>query len=953
MLNKHLFLLTSATCASLASLVIKRKQLLTEQIYVFYTQEAAHAVLGLDLPLEQTLAIDSYKEEFASLLNVAQAQDFSLSNYFALVQSYYQLIANFLEQRQYQYAQINAQTLTLPEFCAYVPCLDTIEAQALANHPQCQELSVIEADISAYVGNNHSKPLQFTEEFAEFYQDYPQASYYATGIAPYTACRALDLIGLMNQKLGTSQNPITFYRANVAAFYWLGAMYEGRQLRLETFSEDEIARLPQPRAFSQHLVSMATQMRQEGISQFAIFKANLWVIDALTLQLLTPEHFADYLVRMGEKFSFLAYKKVLVKLDVQATATQKEQVSLALQEYGVEAIFLENQEYLYPIFLTLPPNSFTVHGLFAPELCYAVAGRQTWVNDLILGVNYPEVEEFCRQANFNINNLLKSFTQSLGIDLRDAQRAEKLVALGRERFTKYLWQDLADQAFVNYEKDLQTKVTQILGRENSIFMPTFRDVLGKNLETPEKFKTLEAENKKSFAFFVPKEVNVSSTVEKQEEKQIVSAVKATSASAREKEIAKTSTLDTEQANKTEIEKDVTVKSLASKETVVPTTETISDLEISKINPIYLDHSERELNAKALKSVKEKGLQGSASDLNVLAQARNMVGIAKKNLEDVALQRKYANTNSVESDLSVAYVVASQRLEKEQEQATRKVVNPFAFGINEQANKVLFAPSFLQTFVQHQLTFSEKEQNLPLLATGTLKALQQACKLVKGFSALETSKFEEFASYPLLDFIYSGFDLRKHKLAKVFVVDDADTLIRQKVWYGHKGMMQGEIMVLTTKPEILLGKVDYFHRTINYSSYAAELEAKPYFNIKDLVNVGFTLQARIQAALGYLPTDLYVSQFNKSVFFMLITNLPLAHLHVLQRKGVAPMYHDLGLGAMHKLLAQFKQEYQHLLAYPRLVQEKHGIDDILYSLGDEEGQMYTKYVVRGTRFNIQE
>ncbi|RIY33562.1 hypothetical protein CJP74_01475 [Psittacicella melopsittaci] len=882
MTTKHLFLLPSATAANLAALVIKEKNLNLDQVYVLYTAQAYNAVYSLGLEPSHTLAIDKEVAQFSSLLN-----DFNIAVYFALGQSYYQLIANFLGQTEVSYANINAQSLTLPEFEVYIPYLDSIEAQFLADHPQCSSLNILEADVSSYLGDKVPLGASLTSQFAEFYQDYPEATYYHTGIPPYIVCRSTDLKVLFNAQIGTKVNPVHFYRTNLAPFYWVGQPeYQGRATQITTFTYEQVAQLPQSRELFQSLMQFNQEMRADKIVRPNELKANLWLIDALTLQLLTPEHYADYLVKVAEKFSYLPFKKVLVHVDARASQTQVEQISLALQTYGVEGVFLQTPEFYFPLFASLPPHSLIVHGLFAPELCYAVVGRQNFVCDLVLALNYPEVLEFCQQAGVNYQNLIFSLQNSLGIDFKDADFAYKSAQIGRERLDKYLWGQLVDQSFVDFEQEIQNLVLQLKEQDQEIVIPSLFDLSKKDaLDLALLSQALLAQESKD-------------------------------------------------------------KDSESEEATQPQV----DLALATVNPIYLDANERQVNAKALKLVKERAVEGSASDLNVLAQARSMVGMAKRKQQAYdTLVRRQKLKPSVESEYSVAHVVAQARLEQEQQEQEQVSQNPFAYPVNEHANKIAFNLAFLQKFISYQQGVVDSWQTL----TQVQAPEQTDLAIVPGFSPLGQDKTQAHNTYSLLDFIYTRLDIAAHQPSQIAVVTNQKAFNKLQVWFSHLGHNNNDFLILTTKPELFIVDQYFAGRYIDIRNYISELEAKPYFNIYDVVNVGYKLQARIQSQLGFGVSNLYVPQFNNSLLFTLIMNSQLITLNVLAHDGVNLEFADLGLGSLHQLIKQYRTKFGYSLPSNRLVEQVHGIDNIVFDVKDdpEEINRYNSYRIRGTRYRL--
>ncbi|RIY34558.1 hypothetical protein CKF54_00085 [Psittacicella hinzii] len=957
-MQKHLFLLTSATCASLVALIQQRKEINPANIYVLYNEQAANSLLNLDIPAQQMIAIDDYIAQFTQLRN-----QFSLDQYFARVQNYYQLIANLLSQGQQ--TQVSAQSLTLDGFHVYVPCLDTIEAQTLANHPQCESLTFIESDVYAYFPENLKENPAVLQEFTEFYQDYPEANYYATGIPPFTVCKANDLVGLMNPRLGLDSNPITFFRTNQAAYYWLnGHSYQGRRVALYTLTREELTSLPQAREFTQLYLDNLVNLRRARVNYYIQLKPNLWVIDKLTLELLTPENFADYLIRMAEKFSSHKCKKLLVKLTSAASETQRKQITLALNEYKIEAIFLDEAEFLLPSLLSLPANAISIHSLIAPELIYALIAKQNYISDLFIASNYPEVSAYLDHYQYNFTNLLASLQKQQANFYKETDAAKKIVQYNKEQMLNSHWHGLVEQALADYDDLIYQQVQKLVQTDRAIVVPNYFDPLVQTTIIEESFAEKEQHNREQFAPSKVEERRALAAKAQQAAKQI-SALDAedTILGNAQETTAQTATAQTATAQTADANQVANASKQASgtndKAETTSNSNQASNVQLDSENLnhdrtfIGQNHDEEPEEvvvdkAQLLKMLKEKALEGSPSDLKIQAQARSLIG----NTKAIRFINPHAKSNDVnrESNLSVAYQLAEQRLDKESQAAAREIRNPFAQGVNDYTKKVEFSLDLLQKFIARKMP----SDLLSPLGKTTLGERKAQAQQAQGFTCLSKDKFTALPPYAVLELYYSSLEARKHSTGKIVVIDNEQMLKDFTVWKRFSGFAINEMVILTTQPQ-LVDRVSYAaNRVIDISPYFEELEAKPYFNIQDLINVGYKLQNRIQILLGFSPAELYVPQFNKSLYFALLANLPLVKVNVLQEKGVSLEYPELGLSALHKLLDQFQANYPCLVPKPLLVQEKHGIDDILYRADNEtERNKYLSYKIRGKIYNITE
>ncbi|MFC6276761.1 hypothetical protein [Psittacicella hinzii] len=1013
-MTKHLFILPTAASVQIARILLASEQLDPTQVYVLYAPEVQAQVATLPLENTQVASLENYLPAFKAL---QQAEQFNISLYFAYVTNYYQFIANFLNGQTTNAQELSANSLTLADFTLYVPFLDQIYTQVVANHPACKHLHLFEAGAYAYQGDKTPLAPSLVLEFAEFYQDYPHATYVNTGIPPFTVCRPVDIAGLVNQRVGWHGNPVVYHRYNQTAFYWVASpIWQNHITELRTFTQEQVSEQP----VLGSLLAIISRLTNSEITTTAYHRDNLpyhlWSFDAFSINALSDEHLQAYLTLNLNALTAAKIPALIIRLEQEISTTKQEIIRQALVESKLVTYELPAQVNLLADFLNLPSQALVVHGLCSPDLIAAALSQQTANCQLLQTVGFAEFQEFLASLNYDFLHLLNAIKQLLNDDLNAEDRAQLLVIASEEKFINSPFARLVYEFIRYYDEQNMRQGSKILaGRKDNkpykldtpfpatdqipseLFAELGRRAYAlkhapanplKHLVEQEVAKqaqqvnlaakevTNNVDGQDLAASIAPSNAAAKTAIPQQTIQVAKKAIKAqattpqapqensqakeqgaiaqsTSAIACDQEAAKNTSQEATHPTQEAAQEASSQSASSSSENANAN----ASQDYTKANSLHLTAQQRREQAIALRQAKEKALQGTASDLAVLAQAQQMVVSSKEGKNGLdKYQREVALPEA--SAPTVSYELAKANIEKNNQQLKQQTYNPFFAGYR--SNETLaFKMDFWQKFIFHQQAllqeFSAKQE---------ITAYAQAC--VPNQSVMEFTGASLVANLPneqtyaldlggSLTYSLQAVKLGKQKLKHIFIITNHQSYHLLNLYVKHFNLSVEQVMIVNLLDEedkqvCIYGNL---YRQLDLTPYQERIMQLQDFNLAQHLEVGHELITRILAEVGFNHFQIYVPTLDLSVLFAGLAH-PLCYaINLLHNSEVAAYTEDFGQARVKNLMQQIQKVYPHLVLKDNLLTRDKLIDNIYFIDKAVDEDKYHSRPVNKTRYRMPE
>lgn len=915
MSQKYLFLLTEATAMQFAPVILQQAALDKSQIYVLYDAKLQGSLSLLGVPEENTACINQLQDAFAAIF--ASEVEVDLIAYFIYLQAYYQLIANLLNGQDLALSEGAATNLEVSDFVCYVHELQSVLAQGLANHPATSTLHIIEGGQAAYLGSDIPVETNYLAEFSEFYEDYPQATYNATGLPPYISANAYDLVSLVNRRVGTAANPIIFHRSNLAAFFWINNHYQNHATRVLTYNKQLFADLS---AHGEFFHGIAAQQSDWGNRQAGFtsrMRIKLWVFDDLTSELLSDTDFQSYVQTAAKQLVGNRQPNLMLQFGSKVSAKRQEVVRAALEAVGAQVRELPSNIDLLPDLLQLPPCTVTVYGLLAKELIYALLAQQEYVTLNYLVLQSAELNKYLEQCNYNFSALLKSFANNLP-SLPTEQ--ETIKEWQKEYYTKFidsLWSKLLGKARNGLLDEFQGSLKYYRTVGGTIVLPNIMEAYTLPLEYSEHVKEVLSQ-----CHNPAKDIDPNSIYGDYIHGGIVPTLLVPSKS---QLLKANSYLSKPQQDLGTVDHAAPAGVLQTDNELL---QAALDHELLQANALKLTPEQLRKQAALLRLAKEQALAGSASDLHVLAKAQNLVTQSKAALKSQQ-QSSQAKLLSGDELLSVAYYLALEQERQAQDLAKLRPQNPFV-AVNMvygEEKPVVFALDFWQKLGKYQeqaLTNFSQSKNVVAYAQASQVNYLPLVKHPE-FPRIVVQNEKDVRSIDWLAlsyFLQSFLEGERFTGAIVVYSDTIESLELAIQYIVNKGYGYDEIICLTQVPE-MFHRNDTYHAIIyiDVRPYLERLAALPYFNLEQVLAISSDLFSRVTLLTGSRNNmSLLFPYLGSQLLIAFILSPLVKEINLLSTQEVDSTS-DFGLGLAQNLAREVQKAFTNHFSQQLLLREK--------------------------------